>query len=51
VVGAHYLGDALAGALIAVLTTRCVACIVATRGIDLAAARQGLDLPEEALPR
>jgi len=52
VVGAHYLGDALAGALIAVLTTRFVARIFARRGIDLAAAaRQGLDIPEEALPR
>jgi len=51
VVGAHYLGDALAGALIAVLTTRGVACFVATRGIDLAAARQGLDIPEEVLSR
>jgi membrane-associated phospholipid phosphatase len=51
VVGAHYLGDAFAGALIAVLTTRGVARIVATRGIDLSAARHGVDLPEEALPR
>jgi membrane-associated phospholipid phosphatase len=51
VVGAHYLGDALAGALIAVLTTRFVARIFARRAIDLVAARQGLDIPEEVLPR
>jgi lipid A 4'-phosphatase len=51
VVGAHYLGDALAGALIAVLTTRFVARVFARRAIDLVAARQGLDIPEGALPR
>jgi lipid A 4'-phosphatase len=50
-VGAHYLGDALAGALIAVLTTRSVARTLARGGIDLAAARQGLNIPKEALPR
>ncbi len=42
VVGAHYLGDTLAGALIAMLTTRYVARILARGGIDLAAARHGL---------
>ena len=51
VVGAHYLGDTLAGALIAVLTTRYVTQIFARGGIDLAAARRGLEIPGEALPR
>lgn len=41
VVGAHYLSDTLAGALIAVLTTHGVALIFARNGIDLAAARRG----------
>jgi lipid A 4'-phosphatase len=50
VVGAHYLGDVLAGALIAVLTTRYVAQLLAKGGIDLAAARQGLAAPGEELP-
>lgn len=50
VVGAHYLGDTLAGGLIAVLTTCCVAQIFANAGIDLAAARHGLSVPGEALP-
>jgi lipid A 4'-phosphatase len=42
VVGAHYLADSLAGALIAVLTTHCTAQVFAKCGIDLAAARRGL---------
>ena len=42
VVGAHYLADCLAGALIAVLTTRYIAQVFAKWGIDLAAARHGL---------
>lgn len=50
VVGAHYLADTLAGALVAVLTTRYVARIFAKGGIDLAAARHGLSAPGEALP-
>jgi membrane-associated phospholipid phosphatase len=50
VVGAHYLGDVLAGALIAVLTTRYVAQILARGGIDLAAASEGLCAPGEELP-
>jgi lipid A 4'-phosphatase len=41
VVGAHYLADCLAGALIAVLTTRYIAQVFAKCGIDLAAARHG----------
>ena len=40
-VGAHYLSDVLAGALVAVLTTRGVALTFARSGIDLAAARRG----------
>jgi lipid A 4'-phosphatase len=42
VVGAHYLADCLAGALIGVLTTRYIAQVFAKCGIDLAAARYGL---------
>ena len=41
VVGAHYLADSLAGALVAVLTTRWVAQLFARAGIDLVAARHG----------
>jgi lipid A 4'-phosphatase len=40
-VGAHYLSDAMAGALIAMVTTRGVALAFAKSGIDLAAARWG----------
>ncbi len=39
VVGAHYLSDTLAGAFIAVVTTRCVAVLFARGGFDLTAAR------------
>src|SRR6516225_4653652 len=41
VVGAHYLADGLAGALIAVLTTRYAAQLFTRAGIDLATARHG----------
>jgi len=41
VVGAHYPADRLAGALIAVLTTRYVAQLFTRAGINLAAARHG----------
>jgi lipid A 4'-phosphatase len=51
VVGAHYLGDVLAAALIAVLTTRSIAQVFAKCGIDLAAARGGLRAPRVAQPR
>jgi PAP2 superfamily len=47
-VGAHYLSDVLAGALIAVLTTWGTALAFARSGIDLAAARRGD--PRDALP-
>jgi membrane-associated phospholipid phosphatase len=50
VVGAHYLGDVLAGALIAVVTTRYAALIFAKGGIDLAAARHGLSAPGRVPP-
>jgi lipid A 4'-phosphatase len=50
VVGAHYLSDVLAGALIAMLTTRYAAQILAKGGIDLTAARLGSSAPGEALP-
>jgi membrane-associated phospholipid phosphatase len=50
VVGAHYLSDALAGALIAVMTTRCVAGLLAKGGVDLAAARVGLSDSKAAPP-
>jgi lipid A 4'-phosphatase len=49
-VGAHYLSDVLAGALIAVLTTRAVALAFAKSGIDLAAARRGRSVSREVLP-
>jgi lipid A 4'-phosphatase len=49
VVGAHYLGDILAGASIAVLTTRFTAQIFAKCGINLAATRRGYRAPG-ALP-
>ncbi len=41
VVGAHYPSDVMAGALVAVATTRGVAVIFARGGIDLAASRRG----------
>jgi lipid A 4'-phosphatase len=41
VVGAHYPSDVMAGALVAMLTTRYVALVFARWGIDLAASRQG----------
>jgi lipid A 4'-phosphatase len=41
VVGAHFLGDAMAGAWLAVLITRGVMMLFERGGIDLAAARQG----------
>jgi membrane-associated phospholipid phosphatase len=41
-VGAHYLADSLAGAAIAMMTTRYVAQVFAKCGIDLGAARHGL---------
>ena len=50
VVGAHYLADSLAGALIAVLTTRYVAQLFTKAGIDLASARRGLSASGEAPP-
>src|SRR5262249_41665468 len=50
VVGAHYLGDVLAGALIAVLTTRSTAQLFAKCGIDLAAACRGHGAPRGAPP-
>jgi membrane-associated phospholipid phosphatase len=50
VVGAHYLGDSLAGALIAVLTTRYAAHLFSKAGIDLGASRHGLSASAEAPP-
>ena len=50
VVGAHYLGDVLAGGLIAYLTTRWIAGLFARGGIDLAAVRHSLYMPGKALP-
>jgi membrane-associated phospholipid phosphatase len=41
VVGAHYPSDVMAGALVAVLSTRYVALVFVRGGIDLAASRQG----------
>ncbi len=41
VVGAHYPSDVMAGALVAVLSTRYVALVFAGWGIDLAASRHG----------
>jgi lipid A 4'-phosphatase len=50
VVGAHYLGDVLAAAWIAVLTTRSTAQVFAKCGIDLAAARRRHGAPRAAPP-
>jgi lipid A 4'-phosphatase len=50
VVGAHFLSDILAGALVAVLTTRSVARIFARGRTDRGAARHGFDIPGEAQP-
>jgi lipid A 4'-phosphatase len=50
VVGAHYFSDVLAGALLAVLTTRYVARLLARGGIDLTTAHHGLIGSGEALP-
>jgi lipid A 4'-phosphatase len=50
VVGAHYLGDVLAAALIAVLTTRFTAQVFAKCGIDLVAARRGHCAPRAVPP-
>ena len=41
VVGAHYPSDVMAGALVAVVTTRYIALVFARWGIDLAASRHG----------
>ena len=49
-VGAHYLSDVLAGALIAVLTTRGVALVFAKAGFDLTALQPGARFSGEALP-
>ena len=50
VVGAHYLGDILAGSLIAVLTTLFTAQVFAKCGIDLTAARRGQGAQRATLP-
>ncbi|MGC2199600.1 MAG: phosphatase PAP2 family protein [Stellaceae bacterium] len=50
VVGAHYLSDVFAGALIGVLTTWGLALLFAKSGFDLAAARRGAAPIGDALP-
>jgi undecaprenyl-diphosphatase len=50
VVGAHFLSDTIAGAWVAVLTTRGVVLLFARGGIDLAAARHGRTPPRWNLP-
>jgi lipid A 4'-phosphatase len=50
VVGAHYPSDVMAGALIAVLTTRYVALGFARWGIDPAVSRRGRTVSAEMLP-
>ena len=50
VVGAHYLSDTMAGAWLAVLTTRGVAWLFARGGIDLAAAPQARSPSPAVLP-
>jgi lipid A 4'-phosphatase len=50
VVGAHFLSDTIAGAWLAVLTTRGVVLVFARGGIDLAAARHGQTAPRRNLP-
>jgi lipid A 4'-phosphatase len=49
--GAHYPGDAIAGAWLAVLTTRGVVMLFANAGVDLAAARSGRLAADGAAPR
>jgi lipid A 4'-phosphatase len=49
-VGAHYLSDVLAGALVAIVTTRYAALSFARSGIDLTAARLGLGASKEGPP-
>jgi membrane-associated phospholipid phosphatase len=46
VIGAHFFSDTLAGAWLAVLTTRAVLLLFARSGIDLAAARHGRPPPD-----
>jgi lipid A 4'-phosphatase len=48
--GAHFLGDAVGGAWLAVLTTRGVVLLFAAAGIDPHAALHGPPLPDRALP-
>jgi len=50
VVGAHYPSDVMAGALIAVLTTRQVALVFARWGVDPAASRRGRIVSGANLP-
>ena len=50
VVGAHYLSDVLAGALIGAITSFYAAQMLAKGGIDLTAARLGRSASWEALP-
>ena len=50
VVGAHYVSDVLAGALVAILTTCYVARLLVRGGIDLTTARLGPGASGEALP-
>jgi lipid A 4'-phosphatase len=50
VVGAHYPSDVLAGALIAVLTTRCVTLMFARWGVDPARSRRGCAAAAEMQP-
>jgi membrane-associated phospholipid phosphatase len=50
VVGAHFFSDTIAGAWLAVLTTRGVVLVFTRSGIDLAAARHGRTPPRGNLP-
>jgi lipid A 4'-phosphatase len=48
--GAHFLGDTIAGAWLAILTTRCIVLLFARNGVDLAAPRHGRPTQAEASP-
>jgi lipid A 4'-phosphatase len=51
VTGAHFLGDTIAGAWLAVLTTRGIVLLFTNNGFDLAAARHGRPPPDGVSPR
>jgi lipid A 4'-phosphatase len=51
VIGAHFLSDTMAGAWLALLTTRGIVLLFACNGIDLTAVRHGRPPPDRISPR